>query len=131
MAGCMKQTLFNSEELVDYLLYRLNRRYVYAQSRGSSSLPPYTRLMDTPALTDDVTHFLTSVAHRAPGARQHGGAFHLGVAADYVLSQFRRGLLGSRELDLGLDEMPSPTTSALTPEGRAAACLETYLLTGP
>ncbi|WFD32624.1 Mitochondrial GTPase 1 [Malassezia sp. CBS 17886] len=105
VTGCIKQSLFDVEVLVDYLLYRLNRRYAAALTAGGHApLPPYTALMQHPAPTDDVHAFLTSVAARAPGARQQGGALSRAVAAEYVLSQFRHGALGARELDLALDE---------------------------
>lgn len=105
LIGCIKQTLFDPEELADYLLYRMNQRYLHAKMQDQNvALPPYTALMGEPRLTDDVKEFLTSVADKAPGAKQRGGHLNLAVAADYVISQFQRGLLGSRELDLCLDE---------------------------
>lgn len=128
LAGCMKQALFDAETLADYLLFRMNQRYVYALAQGDRTLPPYTALMHDPAPTDDVKVFLTRVAERAPGARQKGGALNLAVAADYVIAQFRRGLLGPRELDLTLQEgRPMPGASL---DARVADQLEAYLL-GP
>ncbi|WFD44285.1 Mitochondrial GTPase 1 [Malassezia psittaci] len=105
VAGCIKQALFDSEVLVDYLLYRMNLRHMHRSS--DSRLPPYTKLMVDPHLTDDINEYLKSVAERAPGARQRFGELSLSVAADYVLEQYRRGVLGNRELDLHLDEIPS------------------------
>ena len=102
VAGCMKQTLFDPEVLVDYLLYRMNQRYLRTAA-PDAPLPPYTMLMAEPHLTDDVNVYLRSVAERAPGAKQRGGELSLSVAAEYVLDQFRRGALGGRELDLDLD----------------------------
>ena len=109
LIGCMKQTLFDPEELADYLLFRMNQRYLYACAHANGQdvpWPAYTGLMRTPTLTDDSQAFLTSVAEKAPGARQRGGHLNLTVAADHVITQFQRGLLGSRELDLGLAEGP-------------------------
>ena len=123
----MKQALFNVEELVDYLLFRLNRRYTQACARGDPRLPAYTTLMAAPAPTDDVQAFLMSVAERAPGARQRGGGLSSAVAAEYVLAQFRRGLLGPRELDLALDEdAPDGTLDT-----RVVARLEAHVLCEP
>ena len=105
----MKQTLFDPEELADYLLFRMNQRHLYACAHANGQdvpWPAYTGLMRTPTLTDDSQAFLTSVAEKAPGARQRGGYLNLTVAADHVITQFQRGLLGSRELDLGLAEGP-------------------------
>ncbi|WFD21039.1 Mitochondrial GTPase 1 [Malassezia caprae] len=126
LAGCMKQSLFDVETLADYLLFRMNQRYVYALAQGDHTLPPYTALMHDPTPTDDVKVFLASVAERAPGARQKGGTLNLAVAADFVVAQFRRGLLGPRELDLPLQEgQPLPGASL---DARVADQLEAYLL---
>lgn len=119
IAGCMKQTLFDPQVLVDYLLYRMSQRYV---AQKGDAPPPYTKLMRTPHPTDDAAEFLAQVAERAPGARQRGGELSLAVAADYVLEQFRRGALGSRELDLSLDEGHSGARAAQI-HARTAAVL--------
>lgn len=114
ITGCMKQTLFSAEELADYLLFRMNRRYLYARAHGSDALPAYTALMSEPKLTDDNTEFLSCVAGKAPGARQQGGTMNLSVAAEFVISQFQRGVLGSRELDLALNEEDLPPSISLS-----------------
>ena len=114
ITGCMKQTLFSAEELADYLLFRMNRRYLYARAHGSDALPAYTALMSEPKLTDDNIEFLSCVAGKAPGARQQGGTMNLSVAAEFVISQFQRGVLGSRELDLALNEEDVPPSISLS-----------------
>ncbi|WFD24719.1 Mitochondrial GTPase 1 [Malassezia equina] len=129
LAGCMKQALFDAETLADYLLFRMNQRYMYALAQGEHAWPPYTALMHEPRPTDDVKEFLTSVAQRAPGARQKGNTLNLAVAADFVIAQFRRGLLGPRELDLALHE-GTPQADGASLDARVAAQLEAYLL-GP
>lgn len=100
VVGCMKQEQFESDELVDYLLYRMNRKYMAEAARGNTVLPPYTSLMERPFLTDDCIEYLHSVAKRAPGARRQKGEYDLMLVADYILDQFRRGRLGTQELDL-------------------------------
>lgn len=129
LVGCMKQSLFDAEVLADYLLFRMNQRYVYALAHGDRTLPPYTALMRDPQPTDQVKDFLRRVAERAPGARQKGSTLNLTVAAEYVIAQFRRGLLGPRELDLALHEGTQGVPGASL-DARVAAQLEAYLL-GP
>ncbi|WFD04872.1 Mitochondrial GTPase 1 [Malassezia vespertilionis] len=105
IAGCMKQSLFDPQTLADYLLFRMNQRYMYAaREHATRQWPPYAALLRPPYLTDTLNDFLSSVAERAPGARQKGGDVNLRLAAEYVIEQFRRGQLGDRELDLELDE---------------------------
>ena len=104
--GCIKQSLFDPETLVDYLLYRMNQRYAAALEsaarRGAAPPPPppYAALLRGAPPTDDCRTFLQAVAEVAPGARQRGGAPNLALAAEYVLDLFRKGRLGPQELDL-------------------------------
>ncbi|WFD34927.1 Mitochondrial GTPase 1 [Malassezia cuniculi] len=69
--GCMKQAQFDSDELVDYLLFRMNQKYMAQVANGDMTPPPYTTLMSEPKVTDNCIEFLHNVAVRAPGSRQH------------------------------------------------------------
>ncbi|KAL4400461.1 hypothetical protein ACI68E_003378 [Malassezia pachydermatis] len=86
--------------------------------------------MNRPRPTDDIKTYLSDVAKRAPGARQQGGTFSTDVAAEYMLAQFRRGLLGSRELDLALDEDLASLHNPTSLNEQVTARLEHFLL-GP
>lgn len=101
--GCLKQAQLDSDELVDYLLFRMNQKYMANLKHGITEPPPYTTLMRDPKMTDDCIEFLNSVAPRAPGAKQQKGEPNLLQVADYVLDMFRKGRLGTQELDLSVE----------------------------
>ena len=103
MIGCLKQAQLDSDELVDYLLFRMNQKYMANLKHGITEPPPYTTLMRDPKMTDDCIEFLNSVAPRAPGAKQQKGEPNLLQVADYVLDMFRKGRLGTQELDLSVE----------------------------
>ncbi|KAI1748621.1 P-loop containing nucleoside triphosphate hydrolase protein [Xylaria castorea] len=86
LVGCVKDGLVPSETVADYMLFLLNRR--------DPSL--YAHICDTP--TNDIREFLDAVARRT-GKLLKGGVPAREQAADWVVQQWRRGLLGRFGLD--------------------------------
>ncbi|KAI1738240.1 P-loop containing nucleoside triphosphate hydrolase protein [Xylaria scruposa] len=86
LVGCVKDGLVPSETVADYMLFLLNLR--------DPSL--YAHLCASP--TNDVREFLDAVARRT-GKLLKGGVPAREQAADWVVQQWRRGLLGRFGLD--------------------------------
>ncbi|TRX89777.1 hypothetical protein FHL15_009367 [Xylaria flabelliformis] len=86
LVGCVKDGLVPSETVADYMLFLLNLR--------DPSL--YAHICDTP--TNDIREFLDAVALRT-GKLLKGGMPAREQAADWVVQQWRRGLLGRFGLD--------------------------------
>ncbi|KAI0552431.1 P-loop containing nucleoside triphosphate hydrolase protein [Xylaria curta] len=86
LVGCVKDGLVPSETVADYMLFLLNLR--------DPSL--YAHLCATP--TNDIREFLDAVARRT-GKILKGGVPAREQAADWVVQQWRRGLLGRFGLD--------------------------------
>ncbi|KAI0467415.1 P-loop containing nucleoside triphosphate hydrolase protein [Xylaria cf. heliscus] len=86
LVGCVKDGLVPSETVADYMLFLLNLR--------DPSL--YAHLCARP--TNDVRDFLDAVARRT-GKLVKGGEPAREQAADWVVQQWRRGLLGRFGLD--------------------------------
>ncbi|KAI0859032.1 P-loop containing nucleoside triphosphate hydrolase protein [Xylaria cubensis] len=86
LVGCVKDGLVPSETVADYMLFLLNLR--------DPSL--YAHICETP--TNDIREFLDAVARRT-GKLLKGGVPAREQAADWVVQQWRRGLLGRFGLD--------------------------------
>ena len=136
VAAGIKSSLFDTQGLADYLLYRLNLRYDWEKKRWlawkgdspSSSTPPlpeYLAKLPMPSgeaqlgPTNDIEELLGWAAMRAPGSLLKGGERDLEGTAEFILQRWREGKLGDCELDLGLKE-----TQAGAPEPMAATAGE-------
>ncbi|KAI0203364.1 P-loop containing nucleoside triphosphate hydrolase protein [Astrocystis sublimbata] len=86
LVGCVKDGLVPAETLADYLLFRLNLFDPWC----------YSHLCDPP--TNDLATFLDAVATRT-GKLAKGGVPAREQAADWVVQQWRKGLLGRFGLD--------------------------------
>jgi hypothetical protein len=90
-AAGIKESLFEQDVVVDYLLYRLNLRL---------SADPYSHL-PLPAgfePTNDIHELLSALADRLGALKKHGER-DLDIARNYLLRAFREGKLGSWTLD--------------------------------
>ncbi|KAI1825879.1 P-loop containing nucleoside triphosphate hydrolase protein [Xylaria intraflava] len=86
LVGCVKDGLVPAETVADYLLFLLNHRDPYQ----------YAHICATP--TNDIREFLEAVGRRT-GKLLKGGVPAQEQAADWVIQQWRKGLLGRFGLD--------------------------------
>jgi hypothetical protein len=131
VAAGMKSSLFDTQGLADYLLFRLNLKYAWQRDRwlreqrdaDSPSPPPQpiyiTHLPmpsssnasvseeDVPQPTNSVLSLLRWASIKAPGTLLKGGERDLDGCAEFILTRWREGKLGDRagELDLGVEEV--------------------------
>lgn len=137
VAAGMKSSLFDTQGLADYLLYRLNLKYAWQRERwlreqrdtDSPSAPPQpiylTHLpmpspsnaavseQDVPQPTNSVLSLLRWASIKAPGTLLKGGERDLDGCAEFILTRWREGKLGDRagELDLGVEEASEGLTA--------------------
>ncbi|PWN19256.1 hypothetical protein BCV69DRAFT_300577 [Microstroma glucosiphilum] len=130
VAAGMKSSLFDTQGLADYLLYRLNLKYTWQRDRwlreqrdaDGTSLPPQPIYLthlpmpstsnvslseeDVPRPTNSILSLLRWASIKAPGTLLKGGERDLDGCAEFVLTRWREGKLGDRagELDLGVEE---------------------------
>jgi hypothetical protein len=93
-AAGIKESLFESEILADYLLYRMNLRPGTAES-------PYPGLPLLPSFTDrtNVLHELLNPLAQRLGTLMVGGIPDVDAAQRYLLKSFGEGKLGRWTLD--------------------------------
>ncbi|PWN30874.1 hypothetical protein BDZ90DRAFT_229864 [Jaminaea rosea] len=129
VAAGIKSSLFDTQGLADYLLYRLNLRFDWARRRWASRgeakgeqppMPHYLAKLPYPAdvsvrPTNKIEQLLEWAAMRAPGSMLKGGERDLEATADFILQRWRDGKLGNGELDLGLEETQGGATEPLAP----------------
>ena len=103
----IKESLFEQDVVVDYLLYRLNLRL---------DAKPYSHLPLPPdfAPTNDIHELLGTLADRLGALRKHGER-DLDIARNYLLRAFREGKLGRWTLDdLEKGEQPQEESGILS-----------------
>ncbi|CAO1626251.1 unnamed protein product [Parajaminaea phylloscopi] len=135
VAAGMKSSLFDTQGLADYLLFRFNLKYDWqlrqwqaqngrnndvdtAAQDAPCSAPPrplYLSQLPMPAdvevrPTNDINELLTWASARAPGTLLRGGERDFDATAGFILQRWREGKLGNGELDLGLGETQGGAT---------------------
>ena len=85
LCGCVKDTIIPPTTLADYLLYHIN---LYNPDQYKHYTPP----------TNDITEFLSSMAHKT-GRLQKGGTPDLEATALWMIQRWRTGHLGKFILD--------------------------------
>lgn len=145
VAAGMKSSLFDTQGLADYLLFRLNLKYDWQVRRCSgggrderpnedasqleltlaptplylSNLPMPMKVKVKP--TNSIHELLTWASARAPGTLLKGGERDFDATAEFILQRWREGKLGNGELDFGLEETQAGST--LTATAAAASSL--------
>ncbi|CAO1619022.1 unnamed protein product [Sympodiomycopsis kandeliae] len=126
LAAGIKSSLFDTQGLADYLLFRMNLKYGFQMMQwylGSKaglnvpSQPPRAAYVDKLPMpstvelapTNDVESLLQNVL--APGATRKGGERDLDSSAEFVIHRWRQGKLGHAELDLGIEELQNGSVS--------------------
>ncbi|PWN46324.1 hypothetical protein IE81DRAFT_338765 [Ceraceosorus guamensis] len=128
VANGMKSSLFDTRGLVDYLLFRFNLKFAFAQHQASTTspvtsakapLPVYLSQLPLAAVpepsqpppgpTNSIEELLYAVAARAPGTMSKGGERDLDATATFMLQRWREGKMGKDcgELDMGCGEVPT------------------------
>lgn len=122
VAAGMKSSLFDTQGLADYLLFRFNLRYEWQRQRLFPSdaskpgiEPIYISKLPMPAdqvvgPTNDINELLTWLSARAPGTLLKGGERDFDATAEFLLQRWREGKLGNGELDFGIGETQAGAT---------------------
>lgn len=124
VAAGMRSSLFDTQGLADYLLFRMNLQHNWQRNRwikrGSIGLEPkpaYLSHLPMPEQedigpTNEIDQLLEWAAARAPGTLHKGGERDRDACAEFVVQRWRDGKLGtsSNELDLGIGELQGGAT---------------------
>lgn len=102
VAAGIKSSLFDTQGLADYLLYRLNLRYHDSLRRwkengsvGAEPMPIYRTSLPQPKdsankqPTNSILELLGKVAERAPGTLHKGGERDLDSTAEFIINRWR------------------------------------------
>lgn len=131
LAAGIKSSLFDTQGLADYLLFRLNLRHGFQVLQwwlaGRAGLnvpaqcprPIYLTDLPMPSTaarepTNELYSLLENVS--APGSLRKGGMRDPEVCADFMIHRWREGKLGIGELDVGFEELQNGAPEPL-PDG--------------
>ncbi|WWC99308.1 hypothetical protein V866_006209 [Kwoniella sp. B9012] len=110
----IKESLFEQDAMVDYLLWKMNKRLI-AEKDDPNKHQTYLSLLPLPSdfpPTDDITILLDALSERL-GTLKKGGEKDHEAASGFMIRAFREGKLGEFTLDDLTMTSPKSTTEKI------------------